>query len=1027
MQKIKISQRNRQVIFLLAGIFCGATVSLIFSYFLSMQSIVPDFLNRVIIALPLTILFSFGAILLFNYYIENLSPGRTLFASFNMLILLNLFVIYQYSGGSLKMTPDLGLAVSFVDILILTLIVKTQNEIFKSRFHDFALFTSENGYFGGLIIGWILAVLLAFSSNVKFIQIFSLGSLGLAAICNYLLLISGEELKLNYFNLLEARALTEWKSILKNRYTRLVFVFSIVSEFILGGMILIAIYQINKNYTWYVPPIAQISFTGITAYFIGVLLMLLFSESIFKKSANIQTYLLSPLVIAILLIASIVVYKYLPVEPYKDLLIAPIELSFIYLAIAGYIILQKYIFHTIYQNFFDVIDIRIRTYLSIKITWVARITAIFICFLLTLFIPAIGFVGACLVIIICLFVFVFYIFLVRKVYKRMLDEMLRAIRKQEDFDYYLRMINEFKSLKIENSKLYRIWSLLQTLHPVLLRTQLRDFINSENHVAQLLALEASLNSQQIDILPLLENIFVSSGFQVSSNASKIIAVRNELLIIKDRCENTKYIKDLAGSIHPTERIACAFLLEFTDDNLRAQLFKKLLFDESSEVVNAAIISSRCFTDTEIIRIVIQKLNLPDHTISVLSSIVLSGDVFLTELEKVFNLAGQSELIKLLIIKAYQEIGTDYAKELIIRKIDNTNRNIMFAVFNAMNVLGIELPKRFEYVIENEIEDLCNQMARLLMIKNSLGVAVNKEENLLHDAIRFQIESLEDRMFVLLGVLFNAASIEQIRTQRQSRNFDMIIFSNQILDSVIPDLFALKPVIMILFSDAQTEYKLSKLAGFLPVQTYKVEEIAHIILSESPGIANNWTKVCLLNLVMKTKFVDTKMDYIISNLSNDNAIVQEACIKLLNSQNFNQLNEIAQRFNFDLNEQLNSNKLETAFLIYNKSVTFHDLNGESILKLLEISTMENISSDKDICVPAPEVFIPFNCSVEVLTSYSGRQFMKEGYLFFNHSPKDHKIHYQVVHWAENACLLKFDKTEFCKILLISNKILDCMLI
>lgn len=1008
-------QDFRQFIFLVSGILAGSLISIYAVMSLSVFSTHQSYEHYLVHVLIVSGLIGALSVRVFMNIFKNYSPGKAIIRIFIFLIVLQLInIVFQFFFID-SINLNIGIFFLPATILILTISVRILSEILKSRFHGISFFNIRNGLFTGIIISMIALFPFTYNENIDNTLVIISFILSLLLILSaYYLNRSGKELSTGYINMLEASANTSWKKIINSKYYRILFFQSLLSKKLFVGVLVSAIIIIQQNYEWSGPVIHHLIIIIVVSFFIGTVVGRFFGENIIKKAGKKLLLLISPFSIILFVGVILALDIFGEVEVYKDLVVPPISLTVIYLSLLVLLIVQLSFENNVFNSYYDVIDLKLRLFTSIRINWESAPVAIILSIIYVIIFDNFGRIGLGISLIFFSIIWIFTSFRGQKIYHQLLEDLLAKKSDSEKDIYCYEIINEIETTKDESTKLNRNFRLFESLHPVMFRKKIVDFCNSENKSLQSLALSAVLNHSVLEAIPVLEKFEASRFYQVSPNSLQVSNTKNELTKIQLRCNDPVYIEQLSYSTINYERKTGALLSEQLKNKSRVSILMRLLYDENSEVSKAAIIASAGCTDETLMKLIVRKLSFPVYAQAAFSCIISTGIAYLDILEKNFNKTGLDFESKVLILRAYSEIGTHKAQEYLLKKIESVDRKIVEHAFIAMNKINAEIPFDKRFIIEEEIEQECQKISSLLVAQKTLENSETYFAKTTLNAINERVFQIEQQIYMYLGVLFNAMAIKQVVIDRYSNNFERVNFSMQLLDSTIPDNFVLKPLLSILLSDIERELKIERLKIFLPIENLTETELYELFLIEAAGNAGAWMKICALHSIENSEDIPVSTDYLIANLSNKLNPVTKCSLQVLIKFRLEEVSALVKRFNLKNGVLTEKPFYSIIDFLQRKSLIFDELPGSKLVNLAEIS---NIKSINEIDVNLDDLntyyyVLPVDGDITVNIDNTITKNIKPGELFtLNDIPTFLRKKYRIKSKNGNVKVLVFDKNKF----------------
>lgn len=747
-------------------------------------------------------------------------------------------------------------------------------------------------------------------------------------------------------NTLDVKSKRQAVELFKNKYLRLLFLYGFFETAAIILLILLVISLLGGAYDNPDNIIVHISFSIIVAHLFGLVISSFFSEKIVKNYGKNIILIFSPVVVLLFMVAIFITGVAVEKVEYMNLAVPSIPVLLIYFALILLLILRLGFVRSIYASFFEVINGKYRLHSNLKIIWGGQLLAVLITGLFSVVLLKGGIFFLLLIITGVAILWGFFIWQIKRAYQEALEKVLKKDKKAEDADdYAFELVEQIEKDQRNKLKIMRLFNLLHILNPILYRKKAIEFINADEAFLQKLTLIGIKQDIVLKAIEPLNKLIHSKFMLVSVNASHVQEVFDYLTEIKERTQTDVYIPQLANCKIASERKLGAILCREIPE--REQILDKLLYDDQLFVVHQALISADDIENPDLKRTIVSKLNTLPLTLATWVAIIYSKNKFIEPMEKAFHAAGDKLTLQRLIIRAYEQINTPETRRLLSEKIDNINRKIVEDTYFLMNEAAINVPDEKRYVIEEEIEETCTKIVWSLMALKVLTESDKIKSEAITKAIHTQISIMENRIFILLGIMFDNASINQVKQNRTSSDEEIFNFAQQLLDTVLPDKLVTKPWLIILLMNDDYNYKLREMLKFVPMENENEKSILEKLLIEEPNIANNWTKVCALEVYKD--YIESRhdVDYIISALANSDPFVKDSAINILTNIKFEEISQLLERFKvLSENKHDISQNIITNFLI--KEVPqFNGVPGFWLTKIAELTEVKIFNSEKII--------------------------------------------------------------------------------
>jgi hypothetical protein len=446
-----------------------------------------------------------------------------------------------------------------------------------------------------------------------------------------------------------------------------------------------------------------------------------------------------------------------------------------------------------------------------------------------------------------------------------LDTQILANRETE----HLR--NQGQALKEDFNQILKRW-----------HDNLRQLAINIEEDAQKIVLHQAAKLCILEAIPVLDVLIKSRYFPILENARLIQQTYSRLRGAEFRLERIKYIRQLTLSKQTEERIFGALLTIYASQEAQEELLPNLLQDPSYQVRYQALVASSSTTQTSFYYKIIEKLGEPQYGNAAFSALVAIGEPIFPQLENVFYMTGQSQIIQLRIVQVYGRLGTEKAVALLLSKLNDANQNISHQALEMLSRCGRKMSEENASFINAELRAVCENLVWNLAIfitleKYGLGTV-------LQEALEAEIEANYNEVFSLMALLYEPESILSVRKNLDSGEAEKGEFARELLNIVLAD--TVKPVLLPLL-DVSTSYseKIQELQDEYPMEAVTKlnhpEALINIIQRDYKS-TNRWTKACALaELAELADFHDATI--FVANMVNPNTLISEIAYQFLYEQ------------------------------------------------------------------------------------------------------------------------------------------------
>jgi hypothetical protein len=336
------------------------------------------------------------------------------------------------------------------------------------------------------------------------------------------------------------------------------------------------------------------------------------------------------------------------------------------------------------------------------------------------------------------------------------------------------------------------------------------------------------------------------------NTGNITKKRIAKLSKSDDSEDRLYAAELLGNSGGLENIS--FLIE-------------LLLDANYAVRLAAIQASEKNYNDEIINALVENLPHPIYSNKAMNVLVKIGGKSLTAIDTAFYRTGQTTKTMLKILQIYGRVGGNKSIKQLWSKIDYPNKVIVSQVLVSLGECGfkagISQISRIKFAIESDIDDVAWNIAAIGEINQ------DGHGNILVEAIRDENQSDLQHIYMLLGMLYDARSIQLVKENIESGTAEGIAYAIELLDVFLSD--DLKQKVIPLLDDLSEYEKSKKLEIFFPRAPLDGNTVLKFLINRDFNQTNRWVKSCAIYQIGYFKLKSYALD-VIANLFNPDELV-----------------------------------------------------------------------------------------------------------------------------------------------------------
>ena len=336
------------------------------------------------------------------------------------------------------------------------------------------------------------------------------------------------------------------------------------------------------------------------------------------------------------------------------------------------------------------------------------------------------------------------------------------------------------------------------------------------------------------------------------NSGNITKKRISKLSKSDDYEDRLYAAELLGNSTGQENIS--FLIE-------------LLNDANYAVRTAAIQAAEKNYNDEIINALVNNLSHSMYSNKAMNALVKMGGKSLTGIDTTFYRTGQTTQTMLKILQIYGRVGGNKSIKQLWSKIDYPNKVVVSQVLISLGECGFKAGiaqiSRIKFAIESDIDDIAWNIA-------AIG-EINREGHgeTLIEAIRDENQSDLEHIYMLLGMLYDARSIQLVKENIESGTAEGVAYAIELLDVFLSD--DLKQKVIPLLDDVSESEKSKKLEIFFPRATLDGNTVLKFLINRDFNQTNRWVKACAIYQIGYFKLKNYALD-VIANLFNPDELV-----------------------------------------------------------------------------------------------------------------------------------------------------------
>ncbi len=331
----------------------------------------------------------------------------------------------------------------------------------------------------------------------------------------------------------------------------------------------------------------------------------------------------------------------------------------------------------------------------------------------------------------------------------------------------------------------------------------------------------------------------------------------------------KRISKLSKSDNYEDRLYAAELLGNSTDSDNLSFLIELLSDAHYGVRAAAIQAAEKNFNDEIINALVNNLSHPMHSNKAMNALVKMGGKALTGVDTEFYRTGQTSQTMLKILQIYGRVGGNKSIKHLWSKIDYPNKVLVSQVLVSLGECGfkagISQISRIKFAIESDIGDVAWNIAAIGEINQ------DGRGEMLIQSIRSENSHDLEHIYMLLGMLYDAKSIQLVKENIESGTVEGVTYAIELLDVFLSD--DLKQKVIPLLDDISESEKSKKLEIFFPRAVLDGNTVLKFLINRDYNQTNRWVKSCAIYQIGYFKLENLSLD-IIANLFNPDELVRQ---------------------------------------------------------------------------------------------------------------------------------------------------------
>jgi len=404
------------------------------------------------------------------------------------------------------------------------------------------------------------------------------------------------------------------------------------------------------------------------------------------------------------------------------------------------------------------------------------------------------------------------------------------------------------------------------------------------------------------------------------------------------------LSNWARSLDPAKRLYTARIFRQHADAKNIFLLLDLLKDANIEVRMEAIETARILKRHETWNVLIDLLGTEKYGHAASAALISAGPEVLHHLESAFHKSGQSDKIKMAVVRIMGKIGGDEAEALLLKKIDYPDKRVVYEMLNGFGYEDFNAEGNQAQIIITLIEE---EIGKAIWNMAALQELPKEEKfEILRQAFKEEIGHNYEQVFLLLSLIYDTESVSLVKENILSDTSEGIAYGIELLDMFIDS--ELKSKLFPLVDDISTSEKIKLLDNFFPREKFEPLQLLKNILNRDYNQISRWIKACALYSLAYHEGYEPSYA-VIAHIFNKDRLLQEVAVWLLYHRNREQYEKVISRLNQEDQDQLiktiSSNQLDDGLndgyfllveiVMFLKQIEiFHKINGDQLCELAD---------------------------------------------------------------------------------------------
>ena len=644
---------------------------------------------------------------------------------------------------------------------------------------------------------------------------------------------------------------TGYLGIFKNKYTRLLCVFMICS---MGAAIFVE-YSFLATIEIYHPEEDKLnrflSFFNGTVIIMSFIIQTFINDIILNKFGLKVALMTMPIILILFMIGGLVSGHFFGYEILNEDF-----LFFFMFIISGKAFtasLRDALESPAFKLFFLPFNLTIRFDIQNKIEGVIGQVATFLAGGLQMLVATLVFIKLIHFIYLIIAIALGVIYLSVKLYNQYQIKLKETLTNQRDLLADKGKINEFSALRVLKNELkseheIRVLNALrlyEQLDPIRFSLVLLDQLSSTNAKVKSYAYSKLSEIKAYETLEIIKQ-----EAKKEQNESALILARKTIAVLQEFLAyelNDESIRRYTRSTRQEDRVYGARLLTKLKEDKHVPYLAELLRDINPEVRTAALISAGKLKRPEMLTVIIDHLHIPRYSNTAMSALMHLGDRVFHAADAAFFKTEQHTATMVRVVQLFGIIGGKQAKELLWKKIEFPNKQVVSELLLSLNALGFESKDfqsaRIKLIIEGLLGDIAWNIKAIQDIPRVYPTDPMDAELL--QALKEENNVNLNNLFILLGMIYDVHNVQLVKENLAHGSMDSVTFAIEMLDVFVED--EIKPMLLPILDDITDKERLGLLLNFFPPEHFEsYSDLLTQIINRDFNRITRYTKSLAIN-------------------------------------------------------------------------------------------------------------------------------------------------------------------------------------